>query len=359
MFLSFGIRFLANVEALNMVESVGNLSKHRRAPIIVPTESGFKLVYVPAISGESIGHAYQQALVDTSQNIYGIEKAPLDDWSLRGEFFKFGDTKHMPQQLKELLENEKVNKKDLPNIIEFKHNIEKEAIKCSIIVDVGGFLLAGVVPVRRTSLFQVGYAIPVYDELKNTVIESQFHVRQVVSESIKTNEMETSQVGNVQKNVREAQMIYYVEAASAIYGLTFNLNLDGIGRTSMVRAEDVVNNDERMRRVKAAILALATMLSNMNFGGKRSRYLPIEEILTMVVVISRKKPFIVSPPQWRSFPEDTARRLEAYRQLLAKLNMEFFVDGIAFSKEVELPAIFQKVSSTEELFAKLVEKVFS
>ncbi len=33
-FVSFGFRFRVNVEAMNMVESVGNYSRHRVVPII-------------------------------------------------------------------------------------------------------------------------------------------------------------------------------------------------------------------------------------------------------------------------------------------------------------------------------------
>ncbi|MEM1718256.1 MAG: type I-A CRISPR-associated protein Cas7/Csa2, partial [Thermosphaera sp.] len=57
MFLSIGVRFIANIEALNMAETIGNLSKHRKAPIIVPTREGYRVLYVPAISGESFAHA--------------------------------------------------------------------------------------------------------------------------------------------------------------------------------------------------------------------------------------------------------------------------------------------------------------
>jgi CRISPR-associated protein Csa2 len=35
LFVSIAARFLANIEALNAVESVGNVTKHRRAPVVV------------------------------------------------------------------------------------------------------------------------------------------------------------------------------------------------------------------------------------------------------------------------------------------------------------------------------------
>jgi len=61
--LSLSARLLINVEALNMAEAVGNYTRHRRAPVVIPTNGGYKVVYVPAISGESLAHAYQAWLV--------------------------------------------------------------------------------------------------------------------------------------------------------------------------------------------------------------------------------------------------------------------------------------------------------
>jgi CRISPR-associated protein Csa2 len=61
--LSMSLRIEVNAEAFNAVETVGNLTKHRRAPMIIPTESGYRLIYVPAVSGESIANAYHRNLV--------------------------------------------------------------------------------------------------------------------------------------------------------------------------------------------------------------------------------------------------------------------------------------------------------
>ena len=63
MFLSVGVRFEANVEALNMVETAGNYGKHRRVPYLIERDGKLKTVYVPALSGESLAHAYQEHLV--------------------------------------------------------------------------------------------------------------------------------------------------------------------------------------------------------------------------------------------------------------------------------------------------------
>ncbi|MFZ8792558.1 MAG: type I-A CRISPR-associated protein Cas7/Csa2, partial [Acidilobaceae archaeon] len=57
--LSLGLRALVNVEALNMAESVGNFVRHRKAAMVVRSDSRYIVRYVPVVSGESMGHAYQ------------------------------------------------------------------------------------------------------------------------------------------------------------------------------------------------------------------------------------------------------------------------------------------------------------
>lgn len=361
MFISLGLRFLCNVEALNMVESIGNVSKHRKAPIVVPTDSGFRLLYVPSISGETIGHGYQQALVDEALILYGTA-APVDEWSRRGEFIKFADMRHMTDSIKKMMTEAKDSKKkdDTP---ERKHRIESEVIRSSIIADIGGFLIAEGVPVKRTSCFQVGYALPVFDALEATAIESQFHVRHVPSESREEQKQgqkspeESSEKTDSRQPERAGQMIYYVELASAIYGLTFNLNVDAIGRTSMIKVEEVVN--DRMQRIKVALAALSRVFTTGGFGAKRSRYLPVEEVLTAVVSVSKVRPFTVSPPHYASFAEDTVRRRDAMLEMLKKFNMWDDVVIYGYSKEKPLPDSVVKANSFEEVLSKVAEQVLS
>lgn len=357
MFLSMGVRFLCNVEALNMVESIGNLSKHRKAPIVIPTTDGFKLLYVPAISGESLGHAYQQAIVEEAINFYG-EKAPLDEWSKRGEFIKFGDLKHMPSELSSIIKTKSGKKED--ETVDQKHQVEKTAIKLSIVADIGGFLVAEGVPVKRTSCFQIGYAVPVFDALDSTAMESQFHVRYVASETMK---QEESQEGGEEKNQaktvkeRQGQAIYYVELASAVYGFTFNINLDSIGRTSMVKVEDAVT--DRLDRMKIALLAAARLFTGHSFGAKRSRFLPIEDVLSLGAVVSRQRPFVISPPQFPDFVENTVKRADSMKEMLRKFGKTEETKIFAYSKEKQLPDGVVKADSVEQLFTLVLDEILT
>jgi CRISPR-associated protein Csa2 len=67
-YVSVSARILMNVEAVNMAETVGNISRHRKAPVVVASkQGGISVVYVPAVSGESLAHHYQRLLASIAQ----------------------------------------------------------------------------------------------------------------------------------------------------------------------------------------------------------------------------------------------------------------------------------------------------
>jgi len=339
-------RIRANVEALNMTETIGNVSRHRRAPYVIRENGeGFRLIYVPAISGESLAHAFQANLVEAAKVVYAREglEPPLDEWSLRGEFIKFGDSKHLTAGLNRII------KEKMPEE-EKQHEFEKAAIKESIVADVGGFLYAENPPVRRTSPFQVGYATPVEDGIRETAIEIQMHARQVVV-GIKSEEEKRK----TEEERRQAQMIYYVETASTVYGLTACVDFDAIGRTSMVRVEDAVDDSERKRRIRAALLALALTLGQNLYGAKRTRFNPVLETLEAVAVVSSPLPFVPTAPQISGYAVDTVNRLRAYKELLEALGVGNFTSRV-LAYNVDVPGA-ERASSMEELFKKLAEEV--
>lgn len=349
MFLSVGVRFIANIEALNMVETIGTLSKHRKAPIIIPTGGSYKVLYVPAISGESIAHAYQAKIVELATKLY--KNPPIDKWSLRGEFFKFMDNEHLTEKMKEIIE--KVKKAEGDALAEVKHEFEKTAIQESIIADIGGFLYAEKPPVKRTSVFQVGYVIPVNDAIETTIIESQLHTRHAPVEA----KGEEEQQREEKEERRAAQMLYYVETGSAVYGLTFNIDLDGIGRTSLVRVEDAINEKERWNRVKLALLALSELICEGDYGAKRSRFLPIESIESICAAITTNGSFVVNPPHDKNFIEKTYRRARSYVDLLKKAGLETKVDVHAYTVSLERIEDVKYHSLPEELFSALLNYV--
>ncbi|MEM3546007.1 MAG: type I-A CRISPR-associated protein Cas7/Csa2 [Candidatus Bathyarchaeia archaeon] len=335
-FLSLSSRMVVNVEALNMVESVGNISRHRRATIILQTKDGFEKTEVPAISGETIAHAYQESLIKVANATYA-GKPPVCKWCARGELFKEMDERHMIDEVKNLKEEGE----------KYAHEFEKTVVKNCLVEDIGGFLKAEAPPVRRTSRFQVSYMVPAIDAVIYSNLEAQFHARHAPSEPTKAEE------------ARAAQMIYYVETGSAVYSLMFNLDIDGIGCTSLVERAPAVDEDERKRRIRVALGALLNLLSSSDYGAKRTRFLPFIEVKSLLLAISHPLPFTPIPPASKQYIKDTIGKMVNFTHAYEKLKLNETVKLYAFSKEVPIEKApnVELVSSVEEAFNKVMDYV--
>lgn len=290
-YVSLGARVLVNVEALNMVESVGNVTRHRRATVVYKRDGEYVIRVVPAVSGESLAHAYQSWVVDLAKR----EGLPLCEYCERCEFLKHCDPKLFGGKAWERELAAKVSKKGYD-----PHEVEKTIVANCVVEDVGGFLFPGATPVKRTSRFLVGYMVPAFDAIEKCAVEPQFHVRH-----------SPSQAAGAQA---QAQMIYYVEVGSAPYTFSFGIDVSGIGRTSMLKVEDAVSRDEREKRVRTAIRALGLMLDSRIFGAKLSRFNPVSRYEVVLATVSRDLPFTVSTPATRGFVADTLKRVEKFSE---------------------------------------------
>jgi CRISPR-associated protein Csa2 len=278
-FVSFGFRFRINVEAMNMVESVGNYSRHRTAPIIRYIEEDGKVRYevqfLPVASGQSIANAYTRALVDI---------AVRRGLPVCGECSRYNELNGFPKR---------------PNIQGNDDSVDKRINEC-VVEDVTGFMATEAKEkqsegraLRRTSRTQFSYLIPDADSADHVPPVPQFHVRYGEG----------------------AQAIFNIESASAIYTLVVNIDVDGIGKGVKNTTSD------REARVEASLNALMLMLNGGYIGAKRSRYFPQIEVLGAVAVVSNPYPFVVSPPKARVvngslqpwYLEDTLRRAVAFK----------------------------------------------
>lgn len=330
MFVSVGVRFEANVEALNMVESVGNYTKHRRVPYIVLDEEGrLKTIYVPAVSGESIAHAYQELLVSEAMKVYG-GGAPVCEDCARGEFFKSMNKDHL-----------RIKGVD-PSKVKEPALIEEGVIKACLVEDIGGFLYAENPPVRRSSAFQVSYALPTKDVAVYSVTEPQLHARHAKS------------IGKKGEGASE-QMIYYVETGTALYAFTFNLDLGAIG-VSGVTGKPVLDEDEIKRRRLVALKALLRLLSSQQFGAKLSRFFPVGGVLSTVVALT-KYPFAVSSPIYKGFIADTAGRIEVLRERFGEEAVLVVYDRTEGVGDLASKPFVVSASSPEEALAEVVGRV--
>jgi len=367
MFLSVGVRFEANVEALNMVETAGNYGKHRRVPYLVEEDGKLKTVYVPALSGESLAHAYQEHLVREALSL----NLPVCEDCKRHEFYKSMDEVHLAPKLflseevfkkvfrdipplsnetlrilSEELDKAKKGKKtneekiaqlesyielirkiqdaDNPRELFVQHKsvasqiignylikknvlglnpytIEEIIVKSCVIEDIGGFMYAASPPVRRSSAFQVSYALPVKSVALFATSEPQLHARHAQMDA-------SSKKGNASE-----QMIYYVETGTALYGFTFNLDLDAIG-VSAITSESILDKDEIKSRREAALKALFRMLSSAQFGAKLSRFFPVGGITEVAVAVT-EHPFVVTSPIYDDYIARTEKRLKVLKSL--------------------------------------------
>jgi CRISPR-associated protein Csa2 len=154
-------------------------------------------------------------------------------------------------------------------------------------------------------------------------------------------------------------MIYYVETGSAIYSLMFNLDIDGIGYTSLVEKALVVDGDERKRRIQVALGALLNLFSSSDYGAKRSRFLPFMEIKSLLLAISHPLPFTPLPPMTRQYIRDTIDKMTNFTKAYEKLKLEETVRLYAFSKEVTIEKVpnVEPVNSVEEAFNKAMDYV--
>ena len=316
-FFSFRGRVYINAEALNMVESIGNYVKHRRVPVIVP---GTYVTYmVPAISGESIAHGYQYVLAQKA-----VEKGlPVCKLCRHGIFLK---------STNESVFLESFDKKDIPKTPE---DLEKEIVAGCVVEDVGGFLYASekgkskVKNLKRTSNFYVGYMIPAAEALINTVVEPQLHTRYALG---------TKYVGRGEREAR-GQMIYYVEIASAPYVFSYDLDTRYIGRSTYsidMAGKPLVSSDEMIERKIVALEAFAEFITEMMFGAKKTRFLPVMDWESFVAAVS-DKPWTVPSPF-------TGKYIERARKKQEKINKNtklyiYTAEGEQGFEEVLLEAV--------------------
>jgi len=284
MFASFGFRFRAEVEALNMAEAVGNYTRHRLAPVIKIEKddqgrvTGYKVTMAPAVSGQSIAYGYMKTLAELAKK----RGLPLCDqcrnYEQYGGFFKRAD------------------------VLDLGHD---ERIESCVVEDTTGFLVAAKaegggqkskakkgeeeggeergVSIKRTSAVMFSYLVP--DGVG--VITPQIHVRY--------NRVDPDQ-----------QIPFQVESGTAIYIHGVAVDVDRIGLK-----EDGTYVADRRRRVELAFEALKHLYSGMLFGAKKSRYLPVFEALGGVAAVSKGLPFMVSPPRLGDYVTETAKRAAA------------------------------------------------
>lgn len=309
-------RFLVNIDALNMAESVGNVVRHKKAPVVVRDKSGYVIRYVPVISGQSIAHGYQELLVSVARK-YGLSVCPL---CAEGVFVKHGADeiikriaeKYGKAYARELLNLSKATSKK-GSQEDFVEKFEEKVISNCYVEDVGGFLYPGKIPVKRTSRFMTGYMVPSLKYITAVGVEAQMHVRHDPRSAAGRAGEETGQA------------IYYVETASALYTVTMGLDLDYVGCYASASGGWRELADARKRR-EAAVTALAMLVEGMLWGAKKSRFMPSAVPESLVVTVSHPFPFNPTPGHRDDYIVDTIRRAKGFLEAAKNASSEAFIE---------------------------------
>lgn len=323
MTLSLSLRVAVNAEALNMAEAVGNYTRHRKAPVVIASEGGYSVVYVPAVSGESLAHAYQQLLAQIAKQ----RNLPVTKLDEMGYFLKFTSDKIMDWYKEDL---EKVNSK-YAEILSSRNveEIERLLVKASVVADVGGLLYTEK-QVKRTSAIRFSYMLPTLDAVEKggVALTPQLHTRYVHPEM-----------------PREMQMLFYLESGSALYTLTAELVASDIGRLFYSKSDDPDLKKQRPERVKAAVDALTALVDGMLFGAKRSRYNPVWDVKSLIVALSKGPvEFIVSSGVTRDYIKKTYERAVNITKAIQEGTINIYVYNGENLEEPQLVQEFKNVT---------------
>ncbi len=295
-FLSLSARVAVNVEAMNMVEAIGNVVRHRKASVVYKLGDRYEVRTVPVISGEALRHALQAALVDVAAG-GGL---PVCHWCRRYEFVKRGVVlDDFFSDLGGVGKFQEAAKEDI-------YKAERLVMERCVVEDVGGFLIPTETPIKRTSVFEVGYMVPAVAGGRVAYgFDVQFHVRHAPGAQAKA-----PRGGEIQP-----QSIYNVESGSALYAVGVNVELWRIGV-----AGDGTALKDRAERVRAALAALVSVLNgDVRVGGHWSSYKPFWSLESAVAVFSRPLPISAAPAVDEGYIEETVKLAEAKREVYSKV----------------------------------------
>jgi CRISPR-associated protein Csa2 len=167
---------VVNAEAMNMVEAIGNVVRHRKAAHVYRIREGrnerYEIRTVPVVSGEALRHAVQRALAEVAEGV-GL---PVCGWCRRGEFVKHGV---VLDEFFRCVEGEggvagfeKAAEKSI-------YEAERLILESGVVEDVGGFLIPRA-PEEGASVLGVGYLVPAVEGGRVLYgFDVQFHVRHV------------------------------------------------------------------------------------------------------------------------------------------------------------------------------------
>lgn len=269
MFFSMSMRFIVPIEHANMIGTIAesNITKHRfiHIPVLMKTQDGkvkYRLVKVPAISGQAVLNAYERALVDYANEV-GL---PVDSDCKQYNFIKHTND---------------------------KQGNEDDWIKNCVVEDITGYL-APQIGIKKTSTIWFSYIVPDLTTGK-ALLDYQMFTR--FTPEAKKGE----------------QFIGERESGHAVYRLSVAINVNAIGRNGKGELV-IINYEDRKKRIEAAFRALMLMLNGGYIGANKTRALMIEytKPASFVAAVSVGLPFMVSPAEGYDYIDDTCQRASKF-----------------------------------------------
>ncbi len=171
---------------------------------------------------------------------------------------------------------------------------EEGFIRRCAIEDLHGFLQPDQ-QIRRESIVKFAFMLPVED------LRAEYA-------AITHNRVVLAPEGKIQ--AEEAMMIFKREYASGLYGFACTMDLAYVGVPLANPVEPVLSVDERKLRAKAAMLALADLLTG-RFGAASSRALPVMLTTELICAVAKQPLPNLVHGFFKDYADESARTLKA------------------------------------------------
>ncbi len=296
-------RALINIHTANAEGAVGNYISLSKMFIIRRLSNG-KLDYFeePVISGNMLKHWHA---VETINILKSMNHDKLCEYCKRYVMYR------SPLKLND----------------EFEY-IEKCAIE-----DIHGFL-ATEANIRRESIVRFSFMVPVED------FESKYA-------AVTHNRVGITKEGKIDKDI---MMVFKREHATGVYGLSISMDLNYVGRSQSNPDKVLKDNNERKLRARAALLALANILSG-NFGASRVRAEPAIKIIELIAISSKDPVPNLTHGFYKDYIKDNKSKIESLRKLNFK-DLKVYVIGERVAEEFGDLAI--ECEDVVDLISKLI-----
>lgn len=277
-------RAIVNVHSANAEGAVGNyIGLSKMFVVRRRRDGGYDLSEEPVVSGNMLKHWHAVRMVEL-----------LKEWN---------------GTLCETCKRFVMYRSSLPYSDEF------EFVKACAIEDVHGFLQPDTT-VRRESLVKFSFLIPV-EELG------------AQSGAVTHNRVYLEPTGAIPAE-EQLMMVFRREYASGVYGFMASMDLKYVGRAlaDPDNAKKVLPLEERKKRARAAMLALADILTG-RFGASSARALPVLNTVELIVAVSRKPMTNLLSGFYYDYVEESAKAIKALldKKVLGPDDLRVFVCG--------------------------------